>query len=94
MPAVLEVKYQVLKKIEVQEMIEPGVPLRDKSGAYIFTSYVMGDVLPEGTVRQWGEQALRRMLNNEQIAPVGHWDAGGERGGRRQSSAPPEPEGV
>lgn len=92
MPAVaLEVKYQVLKDIpEIQEMIEPGRPLLDKDGAFIFTSYSFGDILPEGTVRQWGEVAIRRMINNELIAPIGHWES--ERGGRQRPPAPPKAE--
>ena len=72
---VQEVKYQVLKKIEIQEMVEPGVPVV-MDGQFVMTTYERGDILPEGTVSQWGDQSLRRMVNNEQVISIGKWGEG------------------
>jgi len=81
-----EIKYQVLKSITIQEMVDPDTPLLVDDNV-VMASYVMGDILPEGTVLQWGEPALRRMINNEQITPVGLWEAPVSRRGPRSAPA-------
>ncbi len=88
--AVPEVKYQALKTFTVQEMIDPETPML-VDDEVVMTTYNLGDILPEGTTLQWGQPSLRRMINNEQITPVGQWDSSG-RGPRKAPAPHPEDE--